>query len=319
MTKIKELCKLQKAYKSTLFLILNRHNFRFAGRIIKTERGWKHLTVYADILVLLNTVVDYFLLLAAGKIIRRHASLPRILAAALIGGASSLYIFVPETIFILGLVFRISVCALMTASAFGFSGIKSFLRNCGILFLVTCGYGGLMIAIWYIFKPGGMLINNSVVYFNISPAVLIGASVAAYILFVIFSHIFARSSEFAEKCEITVFADNESVTMQGIVDTGNSIEDIFGGGEVIIADKKCVKNLFGETDIGVNEALKARYRLMPCGTVSGGGTLEGFRCDNAVVSDGERTVTLDKPILAVSKTPLNDDYSAIVNPRIFTL
>lgn len=277
------------------------------------------MTVYADILVLLNTLVDYFLLLAAGKIIKRRAGMPRILAASLIGGLASLYIFVPETVFIAGLAFRAAVCALMVLAAFGFSGIKNFLRNCGIFFLVTCGYGGLMIAVWYIFKPNGMLINNSVVYFNISPAVLIGASVAAYVVFIIFSHIFARSSKFAEKCEITVFADDESITMQGIVDTGNSIEDVFGGGEVIIADRKCVKNLFGETDINVNEKLKPRYRLMPCGTVAGGGTLEGFRCDNAVVSDGQRTVTLDKPILAVSKAPLKDEYSAIVNPRIFTL
>lgn len=277
------------------------------------------MTVYADILVLLNTLVDYFLLLASGKIIKRRAPLPRILSASLIGGASSLYIFVPESAFVSGLLVRLSVCALMVAAAFGFFSIKSFLRNCGIFFLVTCGYGGLMIAVWYIFKPNGMLINNSVVYFNISPALLIGASVAAYILFVILSHIFARSSKFAEKCKITVFADSGSITMQGIIDTGNSIEDVFGGGEVIITDKKCVKNLFGGTDPEQNEALKARYRLMPCGTVAGGTALEGFRCDNAVVSDGERTVTLDKPILAVSKTPLNDDYSAIVNPRIFTL
>ena len=56
---------------------------------------------------------------------------------------------------------------------------------------------------------------------------------------------------------------------------------------------------------------------MPCGTVSGTGALDGFRCDMATVTDGTRTVRLEKPILAVSKTRLNDDYQAIVNPKIF--
>lgn len=49
----------------------------------------------------------------------------------------------------------------------------------------------------------------------------------------------------------------------------------------------------------------------------GNGTLEGFRCDSATVTDGENTVKLKKPILAVSKTRLKDDYRAIVNPNIF--
>ena len=105
--------------------------------------------------------------------------------------------------------------------------------------------------------------------------------------------------------------------MDGIVDTGNSVEDIIGGGDVIIADDRCVKKLFGNVDIEENSELKTRYRVLPCGTVSGNGTLEGFRCDSATVTDGENTVKLKKPILAVSKTRLKDDYRAIVNPNIF--
>ena len=96
------------------------------------------------------------------------------------------------------------------------------------------------------------------------------------------------------------------------MDTGNSVEDIFGGGEVIIADGEYVKTLFGEIDPALNREIRSRYRVMPCGTVTGGGTLEAFRCDTALVSDGKRNVRLNKPILAVSKTPLKDDYAAML-------
>ena len=129
--------------------------------------------------------------------------------------------------------------------------------------------------------------------------------------------IFSGTSKLAERCEITVSAGNNSITLEGIVDTGNSVEDIFGGGEVIIADGEYVKTLFGEIDPALNREIRSRYRVMPCGTVTGGGTLEAFRCDTALVSDGKRSVRLNKPTLAVSKTPLKDDYAAIVNPRIF--
>ena len=182
---------------------------------------------------------------------------------------------------------------------------------------VTFGYGGAMTALWYLLRPNGMTVINSVVYFNISPALLIFSSVAAYFLLRLLQLIFSGTSKLAERCEITVSAGNNSITLEGIVDTGNSVEDIFGGGEVIIADGEYVKTLFGEIDPALNREIRSRYRVMPCGTVTGGGTLEAFRCDTALVSDGKRSVRLNKPILAVSKTPLKDDYAAIVNPRIF--
>ncbi len=275
------------------------------------------MVVYADILVILNVIVDYFLIAVSAAVLRLKVSLWRQLAAALAGGLSSLYIFAPDLGAAVGFLYRTAVCAVMTLCAFGFKSLKRFLRSAGVLLLVTCAYGGIMTALWTFFRPKGMTVINSVVYFSISPAVLIGASAAAYLLYMLLSSVFSRTSKFAGRCSVIVSADNKSVTMDGIVDTGNSIKDVFGNSEVIIADEEYIEALFGSTDPISSEQLKKRYRIMPCSTVSGGGTLDGFRCDSATVSDGEHTVKLDKPILAVSKTPLKDDYQAIVNPVIF--
>ena len=275
------------------------------------------MVVYADILIILNFAVDYFLLRAAAFLQHLNPPLWRILLSAAAGGISSLYIFLPPRGVILDILFRTAVCAAMTFICFGFGKIKRFLRSFGVFLLVTFGYGGAMTALWYLLRPNGMTVINSVVYFNISPALLIFSSVAAYFLLRLLQLIFSGTSKLAERCEITVSAGNNSITLEGIVDTGNSVEDIFGGGEVIIADVEYVKTLFGEIDPALNREIRSRYRVMPCGTVTGGGTLEAFRCDTALVSDGKRNVRLNKPILAVSKTPLKDDYAAIVNPRIF--
>ena len=275
------------------------------------------MVVYADILIILNFLVDYFLLSVSAAILRLKPHLLRQLAAAGIGGFSSLYIFVPETGIIVGVLYRAAVCSVMVLCGFGFKSTKRFLRAAGVLFLVTCAYGGIMTAVWSFLRPSGMTVVNSVVYFDISPAVLIGASVIAYLLFILLSAIFSKTSKFAERCEITVTAEEKSVTMEGIVDTGNSVKDCLSGCEVIIADGEYVKELLGSDTPENDIRLKSRYRILPCSTVSGGGALDGFRCDSAVITDGERTVKLDKPILAISKTPLKDDSQAIVNPEIF--
>jgi hypothetical protein len=44
--------------------------------------------------------------------------------------------------------------------------------------------------------------------------------------------------------------------------------------------------------------------------------MEGYRCDRAEVFFDKKTISLESPILAVSKTPLHDGFNAIINPEI---
>ena len=265
------------------------------------------LIVYADILVILNTLVNYFL--------KNNTKNFRIILSASVGGILSLYIFLPEVILIVEILFKLITCVLLSLIAFGFRYIKRFIKNSLCIFGVTCLYGGLMFAIWNIFKPKGMFVNNSVVYFNISPLVLILSTVIFYFGFILISNIFASRSKTAEKCEITLYADEKSVNFTAIIDTGNSIEDIFGKSEIIIADKSVYYSLFG--NIENSDKLKLKYRIVPCSTVSGTDYLDGYRCDTARIKTKEQEIKLNKPILAVSKEAIKEDYSAIINPKIF--
>jgi stage II sporulation protein GA (sporulation sigma-E factor processing peptidase) len=173
-----------------------------------------------------------------------------------------------------------------------------------------------MIAVWHIFKPYGMLINNSVVYFDISPVVLVMSTVIAYFIFIFLSLIFKRSSNMADTCEVTIMAGENKTKISAIIDTGNSLKDNFGKSEIIITDSSVAYSLFGENDLSVNPKLKQRYRLIPCNTVSGECLLEGYRCDKAEIQSKNNKLILEKPIIALSKTPINDGYSAIINPEI---
>ena len=106
------------------------------------------MVVYADILVIVNFIVDYFLLKASAAILHIKPPLLRQLSAAAIGGLSSLYIFAPDFGIFVGGIYRSAVCAVMVLCGFGFKSTKCFLRAAGVLFLVTCGYGGIMTAVY---------------------------------------------------------------------------------------------------------------------------------------------------------------------------
>ena len=102
------------------------------------------MIVYADILIILNLAVDYFLLRAAAFLQHLNPPLWRMLLSSLVGGISSLYIFLPPQGAVLDILFRTAVCAAMTFICFGFGKIKRFLRSFGVFLLVTFGYGGAM-------------------------------------------------------------------------------------------------------------------------------------------------------------------------------
>ncbi len=268
--------------------------------------------VYADILIVLNLIVNYFLLLAASGLLHRKVRTLRIVLAALAGAVSALYIYLPQVPVFIEFIYKTVICMLMTLIAFGIKSLKLYIKSASVLLSVTCGYAGIMIAIWHILKPDGMIINNSVVYFNISPTVLVISTVAAYLLFSLLIKIFGKEARYAAECEITLTAGEKTANLRAIVDTGNSVSDIFGKSEIIIADKSAVNALFDADDT----EKQTRYRAIPFNTVSGYSLLEGYRCDSGTVKNGDKTLILQKPVIAASNTPLSDGFNAIVNPKI---
>jgi stage II sporulation protein GA (sporulation sigma-E factor processing peptidase) len=205
----------------------------------------------------------------------------------------------------------------MSVVAFGFINLKEYLKITGVFFGVTCLYAGIMTVIWKLLKPNGMVINNSVVYFDISAVALIFCTVIFYFCFMFLARIFASNGSMAEICDVILRADGREVHFDAILDTGNSVSDVFGNSEIIIADKSVAISLFENIDININNHLKNRYRVIPLSTVSGADMLDGFRCDSMTAILNKEIVNLKNPVIAVSKTSFDSNYSAILNPKIF--
>lgn len=282
-----------------------------------TLRAWDYIilkcgdkmTVYADILILVNFIVDYFLLQLSAHFSHKKPRLWRLLTGALAGGIFSLYIFLPETNFLFETFIHILMCALMCLIAFGIADAKDFFRNIAVLFAVNFAYSGAMIAVWYIFRPSGLVINNSVVYFDISPLFLILFSVIGYFGVTFLRQLLAKTFPQNIKCEVAVYCQGKKLCLCGIADTGNSLRDVFGMSQIFITDADVVDAL-----LGAEKQNPARYRVIPCGTIAGEKMLDGYRIDHAEIYYNKRKHTFKNPVLAISHTPL-DDCRIIINPE----
>ena len=272
--------------------------------------------VYVDVLLVVNLIVDFFLLKITFKVLKTDPKPIRVLISSGIGAVSSLYIFFPESTAFINITYQLIIGSLIMLTALGFKSLKYFLRSVAVFFTVTCVYGGIMTALWQVLKPKGMVINNSVVYFNISPLVLILSTVSRYVLYLFLNKIFALPSKTAKKCSLNLYALGKSVGLTGIIDTGNSITDVLSNSEIIIVDKAVAVSLLGTEDFSNDPLYATRYRTIPCETVMGRSLLEGFRCDMGEIRFEDKVIPLTNPVIALSKTPIKENYSAILNPKI---
>lgn len=268
------------------------------------------MTVYADVLILVNFIVDYFLLRLTSALLRVKTVLWRMILSAFLGGIFSLYIFLPQSPVIIEIVIKLLICCIMTAVAFGFGNTVRYLRASALFFGVSFGFAGLMLGFWYAFKPNGMVINNSVVYFDISPVFLVLAAAVYYFLSMLAGRLLRRRTAAAEHCKLSITVQGRSVILDAVIDTGNSVCDPFGCSQVIIISSSAAEKLL---KLKENKHHR-RYRAIPCGTVTGVKILDGYRCDSAEITVDGRTFTLKEPIAAVSETRLAD-CEAIINPE----
>ncbi len=274
----------------------------------------KKVVVYADVLIGVNILINYFLLLLTGKICCQGYKTLRVVGGAALGGLFSLYIFLPQQSFWLETVSRAAICLLLVFVSFGFYSFKAFLRNAAVFLGVTFLFGGIMLAVWMIFKPAGVVINNGMVYFDISPLLLIVSTAASYIIITLIRRFTKKDAPQGTKKQVEIFYGSQKNTVCCLIDSGNSLKDMLSDRPVIVISTEKAEKLLGfslkaET---VPAGQVKGYRLIPYTAVGGSGMLPAFKADKAVIDNKE----LSSVIVAVSDNAHGDDYDGILNPEI---
>lgn len=280
------------------------------------------MVVYIDILFILNLFVNYFIILAAEKLCRTPAKFIRRILSAALGAAFSFSIFF-DMGFVLLVLIRFVCAAAMVFVAFGFNNIKLFLRLVASMLCVSFLYAGIMMALWLLFKPSGMAINNGVVYFNISPAVLIVSTLVSYAALQLIRKFVRHPPAENGYYDIKIALGDSTAALKALLDTGHALSDLFSDAPVIVAEYGAVKGIIpagahdyflyktGEDNIPM--PLKSRIRLIPFKSVGGDGVLPAFVCDMAEVKFKGQVSAVSKAIIAVSPSALGDGYSALIS------
>ena len=125
---------------------------------------------------------------------------------------------------------------------------------------------------------------------------------------------------------MTFFNSGRSVTVNALLDTGNTLKDGFSGKPVIIADSSVFNSLVGfspEDCFRGNNAIdmmgaENKIRLVAYNTVGEKGFLRALSVDGVSVEADGKAYVVKNVLVAQSKTEFtNGEYSAILNNDFF--
>ena len=276
------------------------------------------LVIYADILVILNLYINYFLVRSAALLLRRDLSSKRCLLAAGIGAVAALSALLPELPFWAVAGIKAAVGCAVVFAAFGRQKKIDFVISLLCFLIISFVFAGLMLALWTFFAPFDMVYSNGVAYFNIPIAAIAVFTAAAYGAVKAVRYFSDRRLSCRRICRVKITVTGVTAELKGLADTGNGLCDIFSGKSVIVCRRDSVENIIPEA---VRKYLDGKaadstdgIRLLPCRTIAAESLIPVFSAASITI-DGK---TADG-FIGVTKNTLGEDIDCVFSPRIISL
>lgn len=262
-------------------------------------------TVYVDVLIFLNIVVDFFILLSLKTVFNIDVTFKRLVLSSIIISFFSLIALLPQINFFLNILINILTAVASVFICFGRCSIANFIKRVCCFFAINFIYAGIMIAIYMLFKPSKLAIINNVVYFDISPLLLIILTLCCYIILYIFKRITGKQGIMEKICKVHIKLNDKSYCFFGKVDTGCDVKEPFSGAPVIIVEKTVFNNLKIEDN---------NYRVIPFSSLGGEGILTGIKAQEVIIDEHK----IEKDIyIGICKNILNGEIKALIPNDIF--
>lgn len=264
--------------------------------------------VYADILIIINFLMNYLLLRADAVLTGCTFITGRLVASSLIGSLFSLTIYIENIPTVIGSTAKIFYMSVMLLTAFRIKSIKLFLKHFFTFFSVNMIFGGIMLALNVYLFPETSLYNNGIVYFDLNIITLTAVSVLSYILIKFINNLVKNKTPHGCIYGIKINYNNKSAECDALYDSGNKLCDCFSGKPVIIADRKFADKIIDGEKI---EKMK-NYRLIPFSTINGNGTIPAFMADSVEITVSGKRRTAENIYIGITENKIiSGGYSAL--------
>nr|MBQ8245190.1 sigma-E processing peptidase SpoIIGA [Oscillospiraceae bacterium] len=231
------------------------------------------MTVYLDLLMLLNFLVDFLLLLGTNRLYGFPSQPGRTAAAAALGGIYAGACLLPGFRFLGNLLWRVVSLLLMGGIAFGWS--RSAAKRTGIFLVLTMALGGTALSL----GKGNLL--------SLLPA---GA------LMWLLCRLCLADAAGREYVPLELSYGERKLQLVALQDTGNTLRDPISGEQVLVISPEAAEELTGLTREQLSRPLETMtsrvlpgLRLVPYKAVGSAGMLLAMRFPEARIGSRQRS------------------------------
>ncbi len=188
--------------------------------------------IYIDSVFVLNALMDYLLLLCAGRLAGLPLRRKRYALAALAGGAYAAAVFLPGLGFLAQTPVKLAAGVLLGLIAYG--GEEKLLRLLLLFFAVSCAMAGCVLGLGLL-AGGGVPAVNGVFYTNVDAKALVVAGTAAYAVLSVVFRAAAGHGVRGELLPVRVSIQGRTAELTALWDTGSGLQAPDGRAALVAA------------------------------------------------------------------------------------
>ena len=287
------------------------------------------MTLYIDLILLENIIMNYIIILATGMVCRINIKHIRILLSSLIGAIYAIITYIVNLEIYTNHITKIIVSVCMIYIAFSSTSIKVISKQLIIFYLTSFCFGGAAYYLLHNLSPdliksvNGMLVGM----YPIKIAIL-GGILGFFIINISFRIIKNKLTKKDMLYEIEIFYKEKSSVIKVILDTGNLLTDPITKNPVVIIESEKLKDIIpieilkniDEIIYNSNfetkfEDFKTRCSIIPFSSIGkNNGILIGFRPDYIKIYTNNGEEIRKKVIIGIynNKISKNGLYSGLI-------
>ena len=274
------------------------------------------MTVYIDLYILTNLLLNFIILRIAKAIIKSESSNLRLFISSFIGSLFAILLLFPANEKITSFTGKFILSLIMTAISFSSKNIKTFFKALASFYFSSFIVGGCGFALYNLIETSE--------FFSIEKLLCITILLSYIILNAVYS-VYKKHYKYDNLIhKLKINLKDKTAETLCYYDTGNNLQDPITATPVIITNIKTAKKLLPDdiiyalmhnTDIikiYMSYCMRLKLRLIPYNTISGQGLILAFTPDKVYVDEKET-----KAIIGISCNLLSseNEYDAILNPK----
>ena len=292
------------------------------------------MTIYIDVVLIENLIMNYIILLATGIILKIKIKHIRLIIGSLLGAIYTIIGYIGILEIYSSFILKIILSIMIVYIAYYPQTLKKMWKELLFFYLTSFVFGGVAFSLIYIVKPQEIIMKNGL-FLGTYPlkTVILGAIVAFVIIITAFKIIKSKISKKDLICEITVEIEDKKIITKALIDTGNMLKEPITNTPVVVIERTLLYDVIPkeilnhlEEIIGgdfkeIPEEIKNKYvsklKLIPYSSLGKqNGMLLGIKAKKLIIVKGEEKEKIEKEniILGIYDKSLTKkgEYRAII-------